>query len=470
VGLILLTSGVRGYLMGSPLVHRGVHVAADVLKTAKDCDEHGCDYDARVAFRTTSGRLITATVLDVSSGAFGRLADGTIGTLEVVYDPLHPSNVESADNFSPMFILVLLYGFVPVGGILTMIGAILVLPGVGRALDARRQRSPRVKRLNQLPPWGSDPLQGQPLWKGSYLVPHDPRSVVIARFKDALKRNVGRVACRESELPCPAQEIRQALIAEDQSLTGLRSLSIHSRRFLEDALVELECFVPDVDAALVEAWQKSEQHLSDSALSLSDEDIQRAEAVLKDIRHRQGQALAWLRGETSPDATDEVILEREPVLVGSAHKSITRVLLHGELVAAQVLALLIWIPLWLARAVMETEGFPSKRESLHTWVLGAGAFAAAPLLAIVWVRLSDAPLGFLREPTRTTVKLLGGSLLLLGIGIYLGWGPIATKWLDVLTRLFIGILALATVAGLVNITARPLLDRRRQQGVSVAAR
>ena len=74
---------------------------------------------------------------------------------------------------------------------------------------------------------------------------------VVLQFESALARNRGRLAGPQSDLPCSRDQLRQALL-ENASIEARNGrLSAERREFYKSALIELESFLPDPDAAFL---------------------------------------------------------------------------------------------------------------------------------------------------------------------------------------------------------------------------
>src|SRR2546425_12277486 len=85
----------------------------------------------------------------------------------------------------------------------------------------------------------------------------EERARIVAEFERVLARNRGRIAVPESELPASRDRVRQALLANAEAEAQGGSLPKRGKEFYKAALVELETFVSDRNARLLEDYENA---------------------------------------------------------------------------------------------------------------------------------------------------------------------------------------------------------------------
>src|SRR2546425_12312803 len=87
--------------------------------------------------------------------------------------------------------------------------------------------------------------------------PLDPeeRARIVAKCECVLTRNRGRIAVPESQLPAPRDRVREALLANAEAEAQGGEVPRGRMEFYKAALLELEAFVSDRSARLLEDYE-----------------------------------------------------------------------------------------------------------------------------------------------------------------------------------------------------------------------
>jgi hypothetical protein len=193
---------------------------------------------------------------------------------------------------------------------------------------------------------------------------------------------------------------------------------------METALVELETFVPDQDAALVEAYGRWTRDSSSVAMSADVRD--RAERVLKEIEDRQAKVLAWLGGDPSP-YVDTQVLHHKSLEVGAARKVLSAL---GRYRETQTFGLLVGVILWPLGSLIALVAYGHTTRG-WLWAALLVGWWLSPYLAVAGLatmRLFDRITTKGSFPRKATSSF--PILIIFGLPIVI---PILTGW--ILTRL-----------------------------------
>jgi hypothetical protein len=156
------------------------------------------------------------------------------------------------------------------------------------------------------------------------------------------------MVCPESDLPYPKDVIRRALLTVAGEAQTSQQPADERRESISAALLELETFVPDADAAAVHAFQESLDNVKADQLTgpphesiearrerllpvrqQLDEQRVRAEAVLDRIRKAQERVLAEFTNDET--AAREVDLASNPVVVGSGKSALVEAVANARI-------------------------------------------------------------------------------------------------------------------------------------------
>ena len=146
-----------------------------------------------------------------------------------------------------------------------------------------------------------------------------------------LERNRGRVAVPLSELPASRDEIRRALL--DVAEAEAKRFKARKSRveFYKAGLVELEAFVSDANAELVDAYEQAKSE----GRGLPARDRERAERVIRTIHARQASLIRRLiRPDDLQRMPTVMALGETPAVIGGTRRSLDAVDTAQELQAA----------------------------------------------------------------------------------------------------------------------------------------